>query len=239
MVPSWAEGDLGSQEEEHPRALRGSVRQDGFNPLVATQEIQRTFNPDEPNDHLVASPSFTLRRQKLIPEYQRVFERDLKLAKFVSDPVMCLKFTQEGLVKLTGQPRGQITIRFGYARNSHSLESATYKSAVCDEAGAAGLQGVVGRSHRPTPPRLQGAQTDNDDPIRVGMAETTLPRRRYRRVGQGGPRSVLHLGQPEHDPEEIARQKEILPGGSSSCSTKASSPARRRDLRLLRRLRTS
>jgi len=180
-------------------------------PWWQLREIQRTFNPDEPNDHLVASPSFTLAAAKLIPEYQRVFERDLKLAKFVSDPVMCLKFTQEGLVKLTGQPRGQITIRFGYARNSHSLESATYKSAVCDEAGQPDFKVSSDEAIDRRLLVYKGRKLITTTPYELGWLK-----QRYHDVAIAGSDRVdlvrfCTWDNPEHDPEEIARQKEILP----------------------------
>jgi len=180
-------------------------------PWWQLREIQRRFNPEEPNDHLVASPSFTLAAAKLIPEYQRVFERDLKLAKFVSDPVMCLKFTQEGLVKLTGQPRGNITIRFGYARNSHSLESATYKSAVCDEAGQPDFKVSSDEAIDRRLLVFKGRKLITTTPYELGWLK-----QRYHDVALAGSDRVdlvrfCTWDNPEHDPEEIARQKEILP----------------------------
>lgn len=180
-------------------------------PWWQLREIQRTFKPDEPNDHLVVSPSYTLAAAKLIPEYQRVFERDLKLAKFSADPVMCLKFTSEGIVKLTGQPRGEITIRFGYARNSHSLESATYKSAVCDEAGQPDFKVS---SDEAIDRRLQvfkGRKLITTTPYEIGWLK-----QRYHDVALAGSEYVdlvrfCTWDNPEHDPEEIKRQRATLP----------------------------
>jgi hypothetical protein len=103
-------------------------------PYLALREIQRTFKAGEPNEGLVASPTYTLQDVKLAPEFRRVFETELGLAKWTGSPTPRLEFTPEGVRKLTGQD-GTITIRFGYATKPESLESATYKWAIGDEFG--------------------------------------------------------------------------------------------------------
>lgn len=102
---------------------------------MTLREIARTFNPDEPNEHLVASPTYTLQANKLLPEYVRLFCTELGLGRYTQSPTPTLAFTPEGIEKLTGYGYGTCVIRFGHAGNPESLESATYKSAVLDEAG--------------------------------------------------------------------------------------------------------
>lgn len=106
-------------------------------PLITLREIARKFRQGISNDHLVASPTFRLMSKKLLPEYRRVIEQELGLGEF-SAGLYCITLSEDGIFRLTGQrptTGTSVTIWFGHAQVAESLESATYMSAVLDEAG--------------------------------------------------------------------------------------------------------
>lgn len=104
-------------------------------PYLTLREAVRTYDPKGVNEHLVASPTFTLQDVKLAPEYRRVICEELGLGKWTSSPSPRIDIPAESLYKLGLKGTSPITIRFGYATKPESLESATYKSAVGDEFG--------------------------------------------------------------------------------------------------------
>lgn len=186
-------------------------------PWLTLREIQRRFHPEELNDHLVVSPSFTLAAAKLIPEYLRVFIKELGLAKFTSDPVKELRFTPEGLLKVTGQSLGEVVIRFGYARNSHSLESATYKSVVEDEAGQSDFKVESDEAIDRRRQVYRARKFMLTTPYELGWLKTRYHDKCVDRNGQRIEDPTIDLinfhtaDNPEADHQEIARQKDILP----------------------------
>lgn len=106
-----------------------------FIPHWLYREIQRVG----PGDYLFASPTFQLMQKKALPEFRRLFEQTLRLGKYQSSPTMKFTFSASGARRTFGDswsPSSPLTqIFFGHARNPDSLESATYKAAVLDEAG--------------------------------------------------------------------------------------------------------
>jgi hypothetical protein len=104
-----------------------------FGPPWMFREIQRRG----PGDYLVATPTFPLLYVKALPEFRQLFERTLKLGRFILTPVKRFEFSQYGAAKIfEGRfPHGPTTIYFGHARDPDSLEAATYKAAWLDEVG--------------------------------------------------------------------------------------------------------
>lgn len=106
-----------------------------FAPLWLYDEIKRVG----PGDYLFASPTFSLLEVKALPEFRRYFEKTLKLGRFYRSPIKRFVFSKEGARRTFGDrwsPNAPPTqVFFGYAANPDSLESATYKAAVLDEAG--------------------------------------------------------------------------------------------------------
>jgi len=114
--------------------------------LSGTQGGKTTFGPpwmyreiqaSGPGEYLVATPTFPLLYAKALPEFVKLFERILKLGKFIATPVKRFEFNRYGLRKTFGKKYGYYptTIYFGHANDPDSLEAATYKAAWLDEAG--------------------------------------------------------------------------------------------------------
>jgi hypothetical protein len=103
-----------------------------FSPVWLWREIQDRG----PGDYAVVSPVFTLMEAKVLPEFKTFFCSRLRIAEYTGSPVKRLVMTPEGEEQLFGSAQDLPTqIYFGYAANPDSLESATYKAVVCDEAG--------------------------------------------------------------------------------------------------------
>lgn len=106
-------------------------------PWITLREIALKFVNGQPNEHLVASPTYKLMWKKLLPEYRRVMCDQLQLGEYLAGDI-CIVLSAEGIARLTGvvpSTGTSVTIWFGHAQSSESLESATYMSAVLDEAG--------------------------------------------------------------------------------------------------------
>lgn len=91
-----------------------------------------------PGDYLVVGPTFQLLDKKCIPEFRRLFEHTLKVGRYVGSPGHILHVSDDGARRLFGNKYDSLTptrILFGYANDPESLESATAKAAVLDEAG--------------------------------------------------------------------------------------------------------
>lgn len=101
--------------------------------------LYREISQCGPGDYLMASPTFRLMEVKALPEFRRLFEETLQLGTFQRSPVQKFTFSEAGARAAfgdryrKGQPPTQVF--FGHAQNPDSLESATYKAAVLDEAG--------------------------------------------------------------------------------------------------------
>lgn len=107
-----------------------------FTPFWMAEEMLRCG----PGDYLVVAPTFQLLEKKLLPEFVRLFEKWLGVGRYYASPSRQFVFNEDGARKMFGEkydarrddlPR----ILFGYATDPESLESATAKAAVCDEAG--------------------------------------------------------------------------------------------------------
>jgi len=125
------------------KALRSTRRVIGI--IAGTQSGKTSFAPlwlwneikqRGPGDYGFIGPTFQLLHKKAIPELRSLFEDTLALGTYKTSPVQCFTFSRSGIQRTLGEDPGKpITIYLGYAENSESLESATYKAAVLDEAG--------------------------------------------------------------------------------------------------------
>lgn len=89
-----------------------------------------------PGDYLFATPSFTLLEKKALPEFLRLFKTKLKLGEYVGGSRRTFTFNKAAERFLFGAEQDEPSrVVFGHAQDPDSLESATYKAAVLDEAG--------------------------------------------------------------------------------------------------------
>lgn len=107
-----------------------------FYPLWLYREIQERG----PGDYLIVSPTYPLMQKKSLPEFRSLFENMLQLGRYVggSDRVWTLNENKyAGLFDTDKHPQDGTPTRvmFGHAQDPESLESATAKAAVLDEAG--------------------------------------------------------------------------------------------------------
>lgn len=104
-----------------------------FGPHWLLQEMQRAG----PGDYLVATPTFPLLEVKLLPEFRKLFETQMRLGEYrQSPPPRRFTLSPYGETALWGQRQEVPTqVWFGYATDPDSLESATIKAAWLDEAG--------------------------------------------------------------------------------------------------------
>lgn len=130
----------------HPGQLRAWNSQRRFVAVVAgTQSGKTSFSPiwlwremqlRGPGDYAMITPSFPLLEKKALPEFRRLFEDLLGLGKYISSPVRKFTLSPSGERRLFGSTHHTKTqVYFGYAQDPDSLESATYKGLVADEAG--------------------------------------------------------------------------------------------------------
>lgn len=89
-----------------------------------------------PGDYLVATPTFPLLYVKALPEFRNLFERTLRLGRFITSPIRRFEFSKYGLQATFGKGyHPPTTVYFGHASEPDSLEAATYKAAWLDEVG--------------------------------------------------------------------------------------------------------
>lgn len=130
----------------HPGQVRAWESRKRFVAIVAgTQSGKTSFEPlwlwreireQGPGDYAFICPTFTLLELKALPEFKKLFEVYLQLGIYVGSPVRRFTFSPEGAERTFGYvPDVPTQVYFGYAENPDSLESATYKAAVLDEAG--------------------------------------------------------------------------------------------------------
>lgn len=88
-----------------------------------------------PGDYLVVAPTNPLLTKKALPEFLRLFERQLRLGEYRTQ-AKTFVFSDEGCRKAFGYiPDDPVQIFFGHATDPESLESATAKAVWMDEAG--------------------------------------------------------------------------------------------------------
>lgn len=84
----------------------------------------------------MVAPTFVLLQLKLLPEFKRLFEKQLRLGEYTSSPIKHFTFTTEAEKRVFGEEqRVPTNVYFGHAQDPDSLESATAKAAWLDEAG--------------------------------------------------------------------------------------------------------
>ena len=101
-----------------------------YGPLWLLREI---FDRGD-GDYIVVSPTNPLLRLKALPEFKRLFEAALGLGVYKKADKIFVFHQHICDQWFNGQP---VTVFFGYAANSDSLESATAKAVWADECGQA------------------------------------------------------------------------------------------------------
>lgn len=108
-----------------------------FAPLWLWREIQDCG----PGDYGFVAPTYKLLELKALPEFRRLFEATLRLGTYLQSPVQRFVFSDSGARRTFGyKPDVATVVYFGHAQNPDSLESATYKGVVLDEAGQAAFK---------------------------------------------------------------------------------------------------
>lgn len=113
--------------------------------LAGTQSGKTSFGPfwlfNEitlcgAGDYIVVAPTFQLLQKKLLPEFIRLFGRQMRLGEYKGSPIKHFTFTPEAEKRVFGEEQDVPTnVYFGHAHDPDSLESATAKAAWLDEAG--------------------------------------------------------------------------------------------------------
>lgn len=92
-----------------------------------------------PGDYMFVTPTYPLLELKALPEFLRLFERSLELGHYFASPRRVFQVSDQGARRLFADRFAdrQVDTRviFGYATVPESLESATARAAVLDEAG--------------------------------------------------------------------------------------------------------
>ncbi len=97
--------------------------------------LYREMQRRGPGDYLVAGPVSQLLTKKALPEFLKLFKRQLQLGEYKRQDKMFV-VSAEGQKRLHGYASDEPTqVFFGHASDPESLESATAKAAWLDEAG--------------------------------------------------------------------------------------------------------
>ena len=118
--------------------------------VIGPPWLYREIRLRGPGDYLVAAPSFTLMPKKILPEFTRLFERQLRLGSYSRGDGL-FTFSEQGCLSMFGfVPDDPVHVFFGHAQDPDSLESATYKAAWIDEGGQkafrlASWEAILGR----------------------------------------------------------------------------------------------
>jgi hypothetical protein len=118
--------------------LCGETRIPTHNTSFGPHWLYREIRMKGPGDYLVVTPTFQLLQKKALPEFQKLFQRWLKLGKYIQNPSRQFEFSWEGERRTHGDKADRdkpTVVHFGYADDPESLESMTSKAAWLDEAG--------------------------------------------------------------------------------------------------------
>lgn len=166
----------------------------------AVDWLQREIRRRGEGDYLCVTATYPLLSLKLLPEFLEVFERVCKLGEYrASDRV----FEFRG---------GKTKVFFGTATNSESLESATAKGAIADEAG----QRQFRRESREALLRRlaihRGRILYPTTPYGLGWLKSELVDKAVGGVGDIEVISFPSVMNPVFPKEEAERAKRVLPG---------------------------
>lgn len=113
--------------------------------LAGTQGGKTSFGPHwlyreicwcGAGDYMVVTPTYPLMKKKALPEFKRIFEKELGLGKYVGGSTHTFTFSSDGEIRSFGRKQDRpTTVMLGHAQDPDSLESATAKGAWLDEAG--------------------------------------------------------------------------------------------------------
>lgn len=180
-----------------------------FGPHWLYREIQQRG----PGDYLVVTPTFAILEKKALPEFKKVFDRWLKLGRYVSSPVRRFEFSESGSRRTFGTYDADTptTVFFGYAEDPDSLESATVKAAWLDEAGQKKFKLGSWEAIQRRLAIHQGRALITTTPYDLGWLKQQV----YDRWQDGDPDyDVVRFDSTENPvfpPEEFRRAKETLP----------------------------
>ncbi len=104
-----------------------------FGPFWLYREMQRKG----PGDYLVVSPTFPLLELKTLKAFKTLFEKILRLGRYVASPVRRFTLSATGSRRLWPNWDGstETVVYFGHGQDPDALESATAKAAWLDECG--------------------------------------------------------------------------------------------------------
>lgn len=181
-----------------------------YGPHWLLQEMQRKG----PGDYLVATPTFPLLEVKLLPEFRKLFETQMRLGEYrFSPPPRRFTLSPDGELALWGARQDVPTqVFFGYATDPDSLESATIKAAWLDEAGQRGFKLGSWEAVQRRLSLNQGRALITTTPYTLGWLKTEL----YDRASD--PRSDVEvvnfpsIANPRFPREEFERARRELPG---------------------------
>lgn len=194
-----------------------------FAPHWLMREIHRRGN----GDYLYVSSTFTLLQKKAIPELREVFEFRGKLGKYKKAD-QTFVFNEAGMRWIHSEcnlddcrchesgahnydPDKPTTIFFGHANNAESLESATAKGAVLDEAGQEDFKLESWEAIQRRLALHEGRALIPTTPYNFGWLKTEI----YDRWMDGDPDyEVINFSSgmnPAFPQAEIARMKRTMP----------------------------
>lgn len=194
-----------------------------FAPHWLMREIHRRGN----GDYLYVSSTFTLLQKKAIPELREVFEYRGKLGKYKKAD-QTFVFNEAGMRWIHSEcnidncrchesgshgydPDKPTTIFFGHANNAESLESATARGAVLDEAGQEDFKLESWEAIQRRLALHEGRALIPTTPYNFGWLKTEI----YDRWMEGDPDyEVINFSSamnPAFPPAEIARMKRTMP----------------------------
>lgn len=179
-----------------------------FTPIWLWREIARCGA----GDYGFIGPSFQLLHKKAIPEFRRFFEELLGLGEYLTSPVCHFRFSQAGMARTFGNPSGKVVVYFGYAENPDSLESATYKGVVLDEAGQKAFKRESWEAIQRRIAIHQGRVLIATTPYLIGgWLKTEIVDRYHAGDGDVDLIQFASTMNPAFPPEEFARAERVMP----------------------------
>lgn len=181
-----------------------------FGPVWLWREMQLRG----PGDYLVVTPTFQLLAKKALPEFLRLFKRQLKLGDYQGQTKI-FTFSKEGQVRTFGQATEDPTqVFFCHATDPESLESATAKAAWLDEAGQKKFRLGSWEALQRRLSIHQGRALVTTTPYDLGWLKQKLWDPWKAAAGEHREIDVIRFDSTENPafpPEEFARARDTLP----------------------------
>lgn len=163
-----------------------------------------------PGDYLFATPTFTLLEKKALPEFLRLFHTKLGFGDYVGGSKRTFTLNARAEAALFGKKQKEPSrVVFGHAQDPDSLESATYKGAVLDEAGQKKFKHGSWEAVQRRLSIHEGRCLIGTTPYYIGW----LKRELHDRAGDGTVRLVQFAStmNPAFPREEYDRMRAIMP----------------------------